>query len=129
MIKSLFGKLMNKTLYVKVGENSYILYDAETDRRKEYIPQQGFSNTRLAVSNFMWAEKTLKDAVNDFYDVGLINPSPKIIMHQTAKIEGGLGEVELRILRELALSSGAREVYVWQGNELTKDQILNGQYV
>ena len=54
--------------------------------------------------------------------------SPIVIMHQIYKSEGGLSEVEQRVLRELGLDSGGREVHVWQGSRLSLQDLLNGKY-
>lgn len=93
-----------------------------------YRSDRKFSNDRLAVSSFSIAEDFLSKAIKDFYSVGLFHPSPLVIMHQEYKTEGGLGEVEFRILRELALSAGAREVHVWEGAKLSREQIASAVY-
>lgn len=39
-------------------------------------------------------------------------------MHQLEKTEGGLTSIEDRILRELALGAGAREVVIYLGDKI-----------
>lgn len=129
MILNLFKKFLDNTLYIKIGENSYSFYDPKTEKSKEFYSTSKFSNERLAVSDFVKAEQFLNDSVKKFYDFDFIHPSPKVIMHQVFKTEGGLGDVEQRILRELAYSAGARDVYIWQGYELSRDQIINEKYL
>jgi rod shape-determining protein MreB len=51
-----------------------------------------------------------------------------MVMHQLYLAEGGLCEIEDRILRELALGAGAREVFVWSGEPLTKEQLVGKVY-
>jgi len=50
---------------------------------------------------------------------------PRVIVHplQAESIAGGLTQVELRVLREASLSAGAREIFIWTGPELTREQI------
>lgn len=40
-------------------------------------------------------------------------------MHQLEKLEGGLTDIEERVLRELALGMGAREVLIHSGDRLS----------
>jgi rod shape-determining protein MreB len=129
MIISLIKKLLNNTLYIRLGEDSVTLYDPKREKTKVYRSDRKFSNERLAVSSFIVAEDFLSKTVKDFYSVGLFHPAPLVIMHQEYKTEGGLGEVEIRVLRELALSAGAREVHVWEGAKLSREQIANEVYI
>ena len=39
-------------------------------------------------------------------------------MHPLEKTEGGLTQIEVRALQELAAGAGAIEAHVWQGREL-----------
>ena len=44
-------------------------------------------------------------------------------------LEGfGLADVERRVLFELAEGAGARKAYVWEGRELTDDELRQGKY-
>ena len=46
-------------------------------------------------------------------------------MHPLENIDEKLSEVEEKVFKELALSSGAREVKLWVGEELTDEELLN----
>lgn len=39
-------------------------------------------------------------------------------MHQLEKVEGGLTSIEDRVLRELAVGAGAREVVIYVGGKI-----------
>jgi len=39
-------------------------------------------------------------------------------MHQLEKVEGGLTSIEDRVLRELAVGAGAREVVIYLGSKI-----------
>ncbi len=43
-------------------------------------------------------------------------------MHPLEMTEGGLSEVEAKVLREIALGTGAHKVEIWLGEELTPQQ-------
>jgi rod shape-determining protein MreB and related proteins len=48
---------------------------------------------------------------------------PKALMHQVEMVEGGLSEVEERVLVELALRCGARNAKAYSGGELNDPQV------
>ncbi len=76
-----------------------------------------FSHPRSMVSSFTYAEKIINHAVNELHGL-VFQPAPRIVMHQLEKNEGGLTEIEERVLRELAIGAGAREVLVFQGAQI-----------
>ncbi|MEZ9596606.1 rod shape-determining protein [Shewanella sp. 10N.261.52.F9] len=73
-----------------------------------------FKHSRSFVSDFMCAEKILQHAIYTM-STSKIRPSPRVIIHQLEKTDGGLTDIEERVLRELALGAGAREVVIYLG--------------
>ncbi|RUO56821.1 rod shape-determining protein [Pseudidiomarina homiensis] len=73
-----------------------------------------FLHTRSFVADFLLAEKVLQYGIFEIHK-SKIRPSPRVVMHQLEKTEGGLTGIEDRVLRELALGAGAREVVVHIG--------------
>lgn len=73
-----------------------------------------FSHPRSFVANFGLAEKVLQYGIAQV-NTSKLPPSPRVVMHQLEKTEGGLTGIEDRVLRELALGAGAREVVVHIG--------------
>lgn len=53
-----------------------------------------------------------------------IKRSPAVLIHPLEMTENGLCQVEVKILRELALGAGAYKVEVWEGEELTPSQVV-----
>ncbi|EDP60793.1 rod shape-determining protein [Vibrio sp. AND4] len=82
-----------------------------------------FSHPRSFVADFYVAEKLLQHGLYERQKSKLFKLSPRIIMHQLEKTEGGLTNVEERVLRELALGCGAREVLVYVGEKLDADRV------
>ena len=80
-----------------------------------------FKHQRSMISSFTCAEKILRYAFKSA-SPGLFQASPRVIMHQLEKNEGGLTEIEERVLKELASGAGAREVIVYQGDRITPGQ-------
>ncbi|WP_163938382.1 rod shape-determining protein [Paraferrimonas sp. SM1919] len=76
-----------------------------------------FNHSRSLIGSFMMAEKVLQHAVLKSHKSKL-RPAPRIIMHQLEKAEGGLTDIEDRVLRELAAASGAREVLIHTGSKI-----------
>ena len=120
-------KSLKQIVYVKIETNCLIVLNASSGKKVE--ARGDFSNQRLAVANFMQAEKLLRNAITKVCDKGLLSASPTVVIHQIYKNEGGLSEVELRVLNELGLGAGARQVTIWQGNSLTREQLQNGAYI
>lgn len=85
-----------------------------------------FKHPRSFVGDFMVAQKVLMHGVREVHKDSL-RPSPRIIMHQLEKTEGGLTDIEARVLRELASGAGAREVLIYLGERInTKLETFDG---
>ena len=76
-----------------------------------------FKHNRSFVGNFMCAEKILQHGMYTLHK-SMIKPSPRVIIHQLEKTDGGLTDIEERVLRELALGAGAREVVIYLGSKI-----------
>ncbi len=71
-----------------------------------------FDHKRWFVGDFACAEKVLQYAVREVLGHNKFVLSPRIVMHQLEKVDGGLTDIEERVLKELAMGAGAREVLV-----------------
>ena len=76
-----------------------------------------FAHPRSFVGNFLLAEKILQHGMREIHKTRL-RPSPRVVMHQLEKNEGGLTDIEDRVLRELAVGAGAREVIIYLGQRI-----------
>lgn len=79
-----------------------------------------FKHDRSMVSSFTRAEKILRFAFKSVAR-NAFQAAPRVIIHQLEKNQGGLSEIEERVLRELALAAGAREVVVYQGDRINPE--------
>ena len=84
-----------------------------------------FAHPRSLVSDFILAEQVLKVFFHRVCGKGLIQPSPLVIVHPLGQHEGGLTQIELRALREMAIGAGARRVRIWEGLQLTDEQVVS----
>lgn len=85
---------------------------------KEFILVNGFDHPRSIIADFTIAEKTIKTLLSKLLKTKLFRPSPIVVIQALEKTEGGLTQIEQRALLELAMGAGAREAYVWMGDEL-----------
>jgi rod shape-determining protein MreB len=76
-----------------------------------------FQHPRSFIGDFFLAEKIIQHGVFEIHK-SRIRPAPRIIMHQLEKTEGGLTSIEDRVLRELAVGAGAREVVIYLGGKI-----------
>lgn len=83
-----------------------------------------FDHPRTLVSDFTGAEQLLRHLVPRVHRASLLAVAPRVVMHPLEKLEGGLTQVEIRAFREMALGgAGASEALVWQGRELTDEEL------
>ena len=117
-------KLIEEKLYVKVSRNQFEIIPVSDESSTKIISSpQPFSTSRLLVGEFALAEHYLTSGVKDVLPKKMIKPSPAILIHPVEMIEGGLSEVEIKVLREISLGAGAHKVVVWDGETLTLDQV------
>ena len=79
----------------------------------------GFQHPRTLLADFSIAETTLKL---------LLQLPPVLILHPQTHLEGGLTQIEIRALAELALSAGAKRVYVWVGAALSPSSLARLEF-
>lgn len=112
--------LLTKSIYIKVYENRFVLKLLEEGATPiTLVASEPFTTQRLLVGQFMAAEGTLKKGFKEIFSGKWFFPSLAVVIHPLEKIEGGLSEVEERVLKELAAGAGARKVAVWIGHELS----------
>ena len=51
-----------------------------------------------------------------------------MIMHVIEELEGGLSQIEIRALQELAIEVGGQTVHIWNGRELIDEEIKENKY-
>ena len=95
---------------VDIYSNKMILSNG--DKTLTVTPNEPYNTSRLIIGKFSVAEACLTRGIKEMGSIGFFKPRPIVSMHQQEILEGGLSEVEQHCLRELALSSGAKEVTV-----------------
>lgn len=97
-------------LYIQIRKNQIILRDVE--RKKEVSGRGHFSNTRLLIAEFFQAEKVLFDLIQQIYPRTWRNTLMRtrrfdIVVSALEMNEGGLSQVEERILQEVVAGATA----------------------
>ena len=87
-----------------------------------------FSHPRIIVSDFEVAQDLLVHAFKHVSGSKFFRSAPIVVMHPVEDFAGGLTDVEKRILLELAMGAGAREAFVWEGDDLSDEELRAGVY-
>lgn len=87
-----------------------------------------FAHPRSMVSDFTVAEQVLKAFILRVKGNSFFIPAPKVVMHPLGEPAGGFTQVEARAFHEMALGAGASRVTVWQGRQLSDQEVLSGQF-
>lgn len=117
--------LLANTIYVQVRKNAFRVRHIEGRKEREVPAQKPFTTARLLVGQFQEASSLLRKAIQEIGPGGLFTVSPVVVIHPLEMVEGGLSEVEERLYRELALSTGARTVFVHVGSPLTDAEVVS----
>lgn len=123
--------MLNKyreSIYIRVKKNSFQVLNCNNNSEHTEMASTPFSTQRLAVGEFFPAIATLNMAISKVIKKSIFKIQPIIIIQQQYLCEGGLSGVEERVLLELSHNIKPHKVYVWQGAELSKQDILNQVY-
>ncbi len=120
---SLFEKIFPNPVYVRVRRNEFRIRHVRTGAETSHPAETPFSNARMLVCDFSAAAQAFKAALKSAEHDRLFRPPPQIVMHPLEMIEGGLSDVEERLLLELARGAGASKAIVWTGPELSDEEV------
>ena len=107
------------TLYVLIRRDCFELRLLDPSRTQVARSLEGFSSTRLLIGGFSEALRTLEQGVSDLQSSASVQlRGADLLLHPLELVEGGLCEVEERVLRDLVVGLGPRGVVIWLGPEL-----------
>jgi rod shape-determining protein MreB and related proteins len=109
-------------LYVRVGINRFRIRNISSGANIEKISKTSFSHERMLIGSFTEAQALLKSAVAEVKGPGFLK-SLRLVMHPTEVLNGGLSQVEERVLLELGRGTGTRKVVIWVGMELNDEAV------
>lgn len=87
-----------------------------------------FAHPRTLMADFTAGEQLLKAFLRRLQGNSLFAVSPRVVLHLLGDPAGGFTSVEIRAFREMALGAGASEVLVWQGRDLTDQELLAREF-
>jgi rod shape-determining protein MreB len=87
-----------------------------------------FGHPRTLVSDFTAGQQVLKAFVKKLPKSHALAAAPRVVFHPQGEPAGGFTQIEIRALHEMALGAGASEVTIWQGQDLTDEQVLSRNY-
>lgn len=96
-----------KKIVKAIGDEALTLRGDE-----KIIIENPFNHPRILFANFVNGEKLLQAIMQKLQKKRIIKLSAAIVIQPMEKLEGGLTMIEKRSYEELALSVGAREVYI-----------------
>ena len=111
------------SIYVRVRKNQFRVRSLESAKEATFDAQVPFTTARLLIGQFLVAENVLKQAVKEMSKGGILAVSPQVLIQPLEMVEGGLSEVETRVLREVAIGAGASKAVVWVGHELSDAEV------
>ena len=108
------------TLYLRIACDQLHIIHLESGNELQVRAEPPFSNLRLLVADFGVADRLIKEAVTAVIRKRFMRLSLplRLVMHPLERLEGGLSQVEERILLELGKGSGASKVVVHVGAPL-----------
>jgi len=121
----MLNKLFTNSLYVKIYKNKIVVKNLSSNLPSQmFIPDISFTTTRLLIGTFAPAVQCLKQAIASSTPHSWFKAKPALLIHPMEMNEGGLSEVEEKILRECALGAGARKIILWIGAELSNEKAI-----
>jgi hypothetical protein len=121
----MLNKLFDSMLYVKIYKNKIVVNNLSNNLPPQmFTPDISFTTTRLLIGTFAPAAQCLKRAVSSSTPNSWFKAKPVLLIQPMEMNDGGLSEVEDRILRECAIGAGARKIIVWIGAELSNDKAI-----
>ncbi len=113
---------ISHTIYIKIYENRIYVRNIDACKEISLSSESPFTTERLLIGTFTVAKTLITKGIKII--MGKQFFAPTILMHPIEKVDGGLSQVEERVLRDLAISVGAQKVVVWVGHELTDNDVI-----
>lgn len=121
----MFNNFFSCMLYVKIYKNKIVVKNLSDNLPAQmFAPDIAFTTTRLLIGTFTPAVQCLMRALRSSTSNSWFKSKPVLLLQPMEMHDGGLSEIEDRVLRECALGAGARKVIVWIGAELSNDKAI-----
>lgn len=115
---------MRTTYYLTLACDRMDLLQLESGHHLTRTAEPPFSNARLLVAEFGIAAQLLGELVEQLRPRRLFSLPPSMLIHPLERLEGGLSEIERRILTELGLGCRMRKVRLYTDEPLDNAGVL-----
>lgn len=112
-------------IYLKIKVNKVWAKHLESQTVAEIQSHEPFTTERLLIGNFDIALSVTKAVIKQVDTARVKWVTPKIVIQPLDYLKGGLSPVEKRLFWELAASTNAFDVRVWEGAELVDMQVVD----
>ena len=119
----MLNALFPNTMYVRIRRDQFRIRHLESGVDATVQADPPFTTQRMLIGDFTAAAHALKQALKEIVKGRIFSVAPHVLMQPLEKMEGGLSEIEDRIIREIAIGAGASKVVVWVGSELSDSQV------
>src|SRR5262245_11492254 len=109
-------------LYVRISIDRIDVRNVRSGLVSGEVADPAFSTQRLLIGQFMVAQELLRGTVKAVVGWWPFR-TRRLVMHPLERLEGGLSQVEERVLQELAASVGSRHTVVWVGESLSDEDV------
>src|SRR5262245_26387412 len=96
---------VGSTAYVLVKRNEFRVRQLESRAEATFKAVPPFTTARQLIGSFTTAEALLRGALKQVSKSGFLSPSPQVVIQPLEMIEGGLSQVEERVLLEVAVGA------------------------
>lgn len=110
-------------VYVKIYKDRLVLRHLQKNLDLEARADPPYTTPRLLVGQFDTADRLLKDTFRHILHKTWLSPSPLILMHPMEMVEGGLSQVEERVIHELGYGVGGNKVVLHVGDTLSDAEV------
>ena len=114
---------LSDAIYVRIRKNHVTVRHPRSGSEKSVAAARPFTTARLLVGDIRAASEAFAAAIASTGPRSWWRPSPVMVVHPLEMTEGGLAEIEERILQEVFRGLGAAKVVVWVGPELSDAEV------
>lgn len=87
-----------------------------------------FGHPRSLASDFTAGEQVMKVFLARVHRRRMLVIAPTVVLHLLGNPDGGYTQIEIAALREMTLGAGASQVILWQGRDLTDEELRSGRF-
>jgi rod shape-determining protein MreB and related proteins len=116
------------TLYIQFDEKNLRIFNVKKDiwaeKHLQSLEVNPFAHPRVVLADIHPAIQVIADEIKKVLPLKERLIKPILVLHPLRKLEGGLTQVERQVLSELSMRLGAAKVFLWDKEELSREELL-----